>query len=204
MRTSTFTAMLATLAATTVSAWKCEMDDMRYIGQVATLVPSVQTHPGNETLNMTISGSLSVTDACNFVIQNFTFTPYVNETYWYGIRDVTYNKGMISNDTVFESNGTIAPFRFVDYPIARGWDDVDTLVLFSRTFNIELARATLNLTEIQRIRNNTVPVDPTDTTTTPSPSSTPSSNSGSTVISFSSKTSIYFVLLSTFLVYLFA
>jgi len=163
----------------TASAWKCEFDDTRYINQVATLVPTIQTHPANATMNMTVSGTLRVTDACNFVVENFTYTPYINETFWYGVRDETYNKGKISNETVLESlgNETVA-FRFVDYPIARGWDDIDTLILFSPTYNVEIARASLNLTEIQRIRNNTTPTEnDDDTIASPSPSSTPVSSS---------------------------
>ena len=139
-----------------VSAWKCDLEDSRYLGQTATLVQAIDVSPFNSTVNMTISGTMKVVDACSFSINNFIYTPELNDTFWYGIRDETYNKGMISNDTVHAMNSETGIYTFSDYPIARSWDDIDTLVLFSKSANLPIAYAKLNLTEIRRIRNANV------------------------------------------------
>lgn len=186
MRFSTIISALSIASfSTVVSAWKCELDDVRYNGQNATLIQAIDVSPFNSTMNVTISGTMKVTDACSFTIENFVFQPEMNETFWYGIRDETYNKGMISNDSVVPHNGETATYSFVDFPIARGWDDIDTLVLFSRSANVALAYAKLNLTEVWKIRNTTVPTStdgsvPTSTSTaTAIPNSSNSSSSSS-------------------------
>lgn len=177
---------LAAISSSLVSAWKCEMDDMRYLGQNATLIQTMDVTPYNSTVNMTISGTMKVVDACTFMIENFVFQPEINETYWYGIRDETYDKGMISNDTVHASNGGSVNFSFVDYPIARGWDDIDTLILISRLDNTILARAELNLTQIWKIRNPTSTSSGSGSGTSGTVDNTSSSSTAATLKNISS------------------
>ena len=182
-----------------VSSWKCDLEDTRYLGQTANLTQAVTVSPDNSTVNMTISGTMRVVNACTFVIDNFVFLPGVNDTYWYGLRDEVDNKGMISNTTVVASNGTMETFSFVDAPIARGWDDVDTLILYSNKTNTALAYARLNLTEIYKIRNSTTPTNGNGTSSTSSMSlstAAPTATSTSHVSSGAAKlltTPIYIV-----------
>lgn len=170
-------------------AWKCDLEDTRYLGQNATLVQAVSVYPVNPSMNvtvvgnMTISGTMRVVDACTFAIDNFVFLPGLNgtisnDTFWYGIRDETYNKGKISDKAIEVTNGTTVLFSFVDAPVARSWDDIDTLVLYSEKSAVALAYSHLNLTEIRKIRNATA----TSTETVPA-TSIPTSSANSTASS---------------------
>src|SRR5690349_5024585 len=104
------------LFSSIAAAWKCDLEDTRYLGQNATLAQTVPFYPIDPTTNvtilsnMTVSGTMRVVDACTFAIDNFVFLPgingtIINDTFWYGIRDEHYNKGKISDKPIEASNG---------------------------------------------------------------------------------------------------
>jgi len=171
---------LSSILFVSTKAWQCDMGDTRFLGQSAVL-----NHTVGET-NMTISGTMRVVDACHFAIFDFVFGPANattasnatgdndnNNTYWYGIRDDMYSWGRICNQTVTETDNATITFSFVD---GKGWDDLDTLILYDEDKGTRLAQARLNLTQIWAIRNRTV--DTTDNSTNFVNSSLPIGKSG--------------------------
>jgi hypothetical protein len=156
--------MLISLLVGNVLAKKCLSDDNKYIGKSAAIQQEIQHYPNNPNVNITVSGTIRVIDGCTFTVEDFVFLPGFTDTLWYGRKNDDKTHAMIvSNTPVASSDNSSFTFTMTTTPGAEmSWDDMDTLVLFSRENKFEMAIAKLDF-----VSNNDSPV-----TSTPSNSST--------------------------------
>ncbi|CAM6054316.1 unnamed protein product [Sphagnum tenellum] len=163
MRFIAVSAIVASIASV-VSATACNSTDSSYNGISA---PIVQTFSDNTIIaNMTISGTVSIVDGCNFAVKNFTYLPGSNDTVWYGRLNGNYTVGKQASPVVFTRfNNSDVLFTFTN---GVSWNDMDSLVLYSNSLSMQMAYASFNLPR------------PT-TSTTASTSATSTATTGSTV-----------------------
>jgi len=89
--------------------------------------------------NLTISGTVTMLDPCSFELTNFTYTPFVADTVWYGKQNGTFTIGkQVSNWSILPVNTTQPQLH---YQLMDGvtFENIDTLIIYSPFHETQLA-----------------------------------------------------------------
>ena len=98
-----------------------------------------------------VSGSVTILNPCAFRIQNFTFSPLVPDTVWYGKVGGNYTIGNFASYwSILESQNDTLSYELVDDV---SFENIDTLIMYSRFYEVQLAYV-----QFPRISNKTTGV----------------------------------------------
>lgn len=88
----------------------------------------------------TISGSVTIIDACSFQLDNFTISSVAPDTYWYGKMSSNYSVGdIVSWGAIVPLNDTTVGYSLID---GKTFESIDTLIMYSKSAGLQLAYVT--------------------------------------------------------------
>lgn len=175
---------IVSLALSGALATVCNPKDYSRSAYTADLVQEANYFPNNTGVPLSISGSIRIVDGCTFVVDNFVFLPGFVDTLWYARSGNDTTHAMILSQTLVETSQYSTPtFNLTITPgAAISFYDFDTIVLFSRAANFEMAYATFNFSEDlqQWNRNATRPISTNSTTNNSTATDSTGQSSGAT------------------------
>ena len=87
----------------------------------------------------TVSGGITILDACTFQLDNVTITSVAPDTVWYGKVSSDYTVGQQISGSIVPMNDTTTSYTLMN---GVTFESIDTLIMFSRVDQLQLAYVT--------------------------------------------------------------